>query len=192
MKFFPAFLLAFAMVAVAQTPSNHLPGTVTAVNAPSNQISVKTAQGDLTFTATERTQILRAQAGVADPKQWPRMTLAEIAAGDEVVAYIAAPPIRNRSSPHRWSFAPGPTSANSPKSNWRTGKSAAAAVPSVPSTSGQDHHSEGRAADHHRPGRRQDHVRRYSPDSAKPEDAKASTLAGDSAWRPGARAGKPQ
>src|SRR5690242_20385800 len=85
MKFCCAFLLT--AIAVAQTPSNHLPGTVTAVNTSGNQISVKTAQGDLTFTTSDRTQILRAQAGVSDPKQWPKMTLAEIAPGDEVVAY---------------------------------------------------------------------------------------------------------
>src|SRR3954466_10679323 len=86
MKLFPAFLFV-AIIVAAQTPSNHLPGTVTAINSSANQISIKTAQGDLTFTASERTQILRAQAGVSDPKQWPKMTLAEIAPGDEVVAY---------------------------------------------------------------------------------------------------------
>jgi len=81
------FFVLFAAIAWAQGPSNHVPGAVTAVNAGANQISIKTADGELTFTANERTQILRATAGVSDPKQWPKITLGEIGAGDEVVAY---------------------------------------------------------------------------------------------------------
>src|SRR5690242_7253178 len=86
MKLYCVVFLAAA--AFAQTASTHLPGTVTAINPASNQVTVKTAQGDLVFTATERTQILGAQVGVSDPKQWPKMTLGEIAPGDEVVAYF--------------------------------------------------------------------------------------------------------
>src|SRR3569832_1671622 len=81
--------LLFAALAFAQTPpSNHLPGTVKTVTAASNQVSVSTAQGELTFTTNEKTQILRAQPGVADPKQWPKIALGDIGAGDEVVAYF--------------------------------------------------------------------------------------------------------
>jgi hypothetical protein len=83
-------ILAAALVwplAAQTSPSSHLPGTVTSINPSSNQITLKTEKGDLTFTTNERTQILNAKAGVSDPKQWPKLTLGEIAAGDEVVAY---------------------------------------------------------------------------------------------------------
>lgn len=91
MKWFFAIILTAAALlpdgARAQT-SSHVPGTVTSTDAKANQVTIKTEKGDsLTFTATDRTQILHAQAGVSDPKQWPKMTVGEIANGDEVVAY---------------------------------------------------------------------------------------------------------
>jgi hypothetical protein len=91
MKWFLAIILSAAATlpntARAQT-SSHVPGTVTAIDAKANQVTIKTDKGDsLTFTATDRTQILHAQAGVADPKQWAKMAVGDIAAGDEVVAY---------------------------------------------------------------------------------------------------------
>lgn len=81
-------IICFTVAAYAQTASTHLPGTVKSVNASANQIAIATAQGELTFTATDKTQILRAQPGVADPKQWPKIALVDIGAGDEVVAYF--------------------------------------------------------------------------------------------------------
>ena len=90
MKLFFAIILTAAIlpgIAGAQT-SSHVPGTVTAIDAKANQITIKTEKGDsLTFTATDRTQILHAQAGVSDPKQWAKMAVGEINSGDEVVAY---------------------------------------------------------------------------------------------------------
>src|SRR5579859_6672264 len=91
MKWFLAIILTGATLlpnaARAQT-SNHVPGTVTAIDAKANQVTIKTEKGDsLTFTASDRTQILHAQAGVADPKQWTKMAIGDIANGDEVVAY---------------------------------------------------------------------------------------------------------
>ena len=91
MKWFLAIILTASAVlpntARAQT-SSHVPGTVTAIDARANQVTIKTDKGDsITFTATDRTQILHAQAGVADPKQWTKMAVGDIATGDEVVAY---------------------------------------------------------------------------------------------------------
>jgi hypothetical protein len=91
MKWFFAIILSAAATlpntARAQT-SSHVPGTVTAIDAKAGQVTIKTDKGDsLTFTATDRTQILHAQAGVSDPKQWTKMAVGEIAAGDDVVAY---------------------------------------------------------------------------------------------------------
>jgi len=92
MKWFPAIILgvAAAVGAVAQTqPSTHLPGTVSAVNSQAGQVTVKTEKGDsLTFSTTERTQILHAQPGVTDPKQWSKISVGDIVAGDEVVVYF--------------------------------------------------------------------------------------------------------
>lgn len=91
MKWFFAIILTASGIlpwtARAQS-SSHVPGTVTAIDAKASQVTIKTEKGDsLTFTATDRTQILHAQAGVTDPKQWAKMAVGDIAAGDEVVAY---------------------------------------------------------------------------------------------------------
>jgi hypothetical protein len=91
MKWFPAIVLGVvaAVAAAAQTPpSTHLPGTVSAVNAQAGQVTVKTEKGDLTFSTTERTQILHALPGINDPKQWAKITVADVATGDEVVVYF--------------------------------------------------------------------------------------------------------
>jgi hypothetical protein len=176
MKLFPAFLLA--AIALAQTASSHLPGTVTTVNAPTNQISVKTAQGDLTFTTSDRTQILRAQAGVSDPKQWPKMTLAEIAPGDEVVAYYRGAtdqkPLVATSLVVRTKADFGQLAQKQLEDWKKRGRSGSVtavdpAAKTVTMKSGQ--RSITVQADD------KTTVRRYSPDSAKPEDARASTLA---------------
>ena len=176
MKLFPAFLLA--AIAVAQTASNHLPGTVTAVNPSANQISVKTAQGDLTFTTSDRTQILRAQAGVSDPKQWPKMTLAEIAPGDEVVAYyrgaVDQKPLVATSLVVRTKADFGQLAQKQLEDWKKRGRSGTVtavdpAAKTITMKSGQ--RTVTVQADD------KTNVRRYSPDSAKPEDAKPSTLA---------------
>src|SRR6266567_5674573 len=86
-------VLAVLLQAQSQTtqssPAQRTAGTVTAVNSQANQLSLRNDKGDtLTITATERTQILHAQAGENDPKKWPKMTIAEISPGDEVLAYF--------------------------------------------------------------------------------------------------------
>ncbi len=91
MKSFHFILLAVAAAlagaAWAQT-SSHVPGTVVSADAKAGQVVIKTDKGEsLTFTATERTQILHAPAGVTDPKQWSKITVADINSGDEIVAY---------------------------------------------------------------------------------------------------------
>ena len=177
MKSFPAFLLA-VMIAAAQTPSSHLPGTVTAVNAPGNQISVKTAQGELTFTASDRTQILRAQAGVSDPKQWPKMRLAEIAPGDEVVAYyrgaVDQKPLLATSLVVRTKADFGQLAQEQLEDWKKRGRSGTVtavdpAAKTITMKAGQ--RTVTVQADD------KTTIRRYSPDSAKPQDAKPSTIA---------------
>jgi len=177
MKLFPAFVFA-AILAVAQTSSNHLPGTVTAVNAPSNQIFVKTAQGELTFTASERTQILRAKAGVSDPKQWPKMTLAEIAPGDEIVAYyrgaadqkpLVATSLVVRTKADFGQLAQ--QQIDDWKKRGRSGTVSAVDPAAKTLTIKAGQRTVTVQADDRTT------IRRYSPDSAKPQDAKLATLA---------------
>ncbi len=176
MKFLPAFLLA-SMV-LAQTSSSHLPGTVVTVNAPANQISLKTAQGDLTFTANERTQILHAQAGVSDPKQWPKMTLAEIAAGDEVVAYYRGAadqkPLLATSLVVRTKSDLGQL-AQSQLDDWKK-RGHSGTVSAVDPAAKTILVKAGQRTMTVQVGDKTT-LRRYSADSAKPSDARASTLA---------------
>jgi hypothetical protein len=91
MKWFLALILTASALlpgtARAQT-SSHVAGTVTTVDAKANQVTIKTDKGDsLTFTATDRTQILHPPPGVSDPKQWAKIGVGDIAIGDEVVGY---------------------------------------------------------------------------------------------------------
>jgi hypothetical protein len=176
MKFIPAILIAVA--AMAQTTSNHVPGAVTAIDAQANQVTIKTAQGDLTFTANEKTQILHAQAGVADPKQWAKMKVSEIAPGDEVVAYYRGAadqkPLLATTLVVRTKADLGQLTQNQ-LDDWKkrgTSGTVSAVDPAAKTITlkvGQ------RTVTVQANDKTSFH--RYSPDSAKPSDAKASTLA---------------
>jgi Cu/Ag efflux protein CusF len=163
----------------AQTPaSNHLPGTVTAINPSSNQITLKTEKGDLTFTTSERTQIVHAQAGISDPRQWPKLTLGEIANGDEVVAYyrgaLEQKPLLATSLVVR-TKADLSQLAEKELEDWKkrgTSGNVTAVDPAAKTItlkSGPRTYTV-QLGD-------KTVVRRYSPDSAKPADAKPGTLA---------------
>jgi hypothetical protein len=182
MKWFFAIILSAAAIlpnaARAQT-SSHVPGTVTAIDAKGNQVTIKTEKGDsLTFTATDHTQILHAQAGVADPKQWAKMTVGEIANGDEVVAYyrgaVDAKPLLATSLVVRTKADLGTLEKNQ-LDDWKkrgtTGTVSAVdpAAHTVTLKVGQ------RTVTVQAGEKTQFH--RYSLDSAKPADAKVSTLA---------------
>ena len=65
------FAQAHAQTAQPAAQRSQAAGTVTAVAAPANQVSFKNDKGEvLTVTTSDRTQILHAQAGEADPKKW--------------------------------------------------------------------------------------------------------------------------
>ena len=85
---------ALAGLAAAQTPaapSARVTGTVTAVNAQANQISIKGDNGEaIDATTTDRTQFLRVPPGEKDPKKWPHITFSDVAVGDRVQAIGAA------------------------------------------------------------------------------------------------------
>lgn len=168
----------FAAIAAAQTPSNRVPGSVTAVNAAANQVSVKTANGDLTFTATERTQILRAPAGVTDPKQWPKVTLGEIGPGDEVVAYyrgaLDQKPLVATSLVIRTKSDLGAL-AQKQLEDWKK-RGSSGAVAAVDPAAKTITMKQGQRTVTLQAGDKTV-IRRYSPDSAKPADARPATLA---------------
>ena len=75
LKFIGAGLAVTVALALGQSqtpaPAQRTAGTVTAVNPQTNQVSLKTDKGELTVTTTERTQILHAQPGEADPNGSP-------------------------------------------------------------------------------------------------------------------------
>jgi hypothetical protein len=182
MKWFLAIILTVSALvpgaARAQT-SSHMPGIVTAIDAKANQVTIKTEKGDsLTFTATDHTQILHAQAGVADPKQWTKMAVSDIAAGDDVVAYyrgaIDAKPLLATSLVVR-TKADLSTLEKNQLDDWKkrgtagTVSAVDAAAHTVTLKVGQ------RTVTVQANEKTQFH--RYSLDSAKPADAKASTLA---------------
>src|SRR5689334_962904 len=169
---------AVAWPLAAQTaPAGHLSGTVTAVNPQSNQVTVKTEKGDLTFTTSERTNILHGQQGT-DPKQWPKMTLGEISNGDEVVAYyrgaLDQKPLLATSLVVR-TKADLTELAQKELDDWKK-RGTAGNVSAVDPAAKTITLKAGARSYTVQLGDKTV-VRRYSADSAKPADAKASTLA---------------
>ena len=94
--------LAAAVSATAQTPPAasraQLSGTVTAVNADANQLSLKGDKGeDVSVTTTDRTLILRIPPGETDPKKGTKIALTTLSPGDRAVIIGATP-----SDPKAW------------------------------------------------------------------------------------------
>jgi len=89
----------FSGAASAQTPQNaaaprnQVVGTVSAINAPAGELSLKTDQGGaIAVSTTDRTIILHMTPGLTDPGAAPRMALTDIQQGDRVVAYYRGAP----------------------------------------------------------------------------------------------------
>ncbi|PWT85429.1 MAG: hypothetical protein C5B56_14080 [Proteobacteria bacterium] len=165
-------------LAAQAPPSSHLPGTVTATNPSSNQITLKTEKGDLTFTTSERTQIVHAQAGVSDPRQWPKMTLTEVAVGDDVVAYfrgaVEQKPLIATSLVVR-TKADLSQLAQKELDDWKKRGTAGNVTAVDPAAKTITLKAGPRTFTVQLTDKTT--VRRYSPDSAKPADAKPATLA---------------
>ncbi len=63
-------------------------GKVTAVDAAAGHVTVESAKGQsITASTTEKTAILHALPGEADPRKWSRIQTSAISNGDEVVVY---------------------------------------------------------------------------------------------------------
>jgi hypothetical protein len=98
-----ATLTALCCGAFAQTPPasataaaqrSQVAGTVTAVDASNNQVTLKTDKGEVVaITTTEKTLVLHMPPGESDPKKGNKMLLSALGPGDRVVAIVrqAAP-----------------------------------------------------------------------------------------------------
>ena len=89
-------VLAAAVSGPAQTPPAagraQLSGTVTAVKADANQLSLKGDKGeDVAVTTTDRTLILRIPPGETDPKKGSKIALSSLSPGDRAVIIGATP-----------------------------------------------------------------------------------------------------
>jgi hypothetical protein len=91
-----AFLTALSSGILAQTqpdgsvaaPHSQVAGTVTAVDAQANQVSLKSDKGDaIAITTTEKTLILHLPAGENDVTKGNKVALSSLGAGDRVVAF---------------------------------------------------------------------------------------------------------
>jgi Cu/Ag efflux protein CusF len=75
--------------ASAAAPRSQVAGTVTAVDAPNNQVTLKTDKGDsVAIATTEKTLVLHMPPGESDPKKGNKMLLSSLAPGDRVVAIV--------------------------------------------------------------------------------------------------------
>jgi hypothetical protein len=89
--------LSGGVLAHAQQPPaarSQVAGSVTAVDAPNNQLTLKTDKGEaVTIATTEKTLVLHMPPGETDPKKGSKMLFSSLAPGDRVVAIIrqAAP-----------------------------------------------------------------------------------------------------
>jgi uncharacterized protein DUF5666 len=88
--------LAAAVSVPAQTPPAasraQLSGTVIAVKADANQLSLKGDKGeDVSVTTTDRTLILRIPPGETDPKKGTKISLTALSPGDRAVIIGATP-----------------------------------------------------------------------------------------------------
>jgi RNase P/RNase MRP subunit p29 len=95
-----AFLTALSGVVLAQTPPDRstaaphseVAGTVTAVDARANRVSLKSDKGDaIAVTTTEKTLILHLPPGENDVTKGNKVALSSLGAGDRVVAFYRGP-----------------------------------------------------------------------------------------------------
>jgi len=88
--------LAVAMAGLAQTqpssPRSQVAGTITAVDASANRLSLKSDKGEaLDVSTTGRTLVLRIPPGETDPRKGSKVPLSSLASGDRAVIVGPAP-----------------------------------------------------------------------------------------------------
>lgn len=83
--------LAATVWAQAQ-PASQVPGTVTAVDASTHHLTIKSDKGEeMTVEPSERTVVVRVPPGETDPKKFLKISVSDLAAGDRIVAFTKQP-----------------------------------------------------------------------------------------------------
>jgi len=154
-------------------------GTVASVKAANHQFSLKTDQGaTVTVTTSDRTLILHLPPGVTDPQKGSKMTVDELAQGDRVVAIYRGTPgdasVEATSVVVRTHADLGEI-ATSELADWRKRGTVGIVTAIDPAAKTLTIKSGAKTLTVNASDQTQYH--RYSLDSAKPADAKASTLA---------------
>ena len=154
-------------------------GIITTAPGQSSQFVIKTDKGDnITVSTTERTNILHMPPGVTDVSKGAKMAVGELGAGDRVVAYYRGAP--DEKSVQATSLVVRTSAdlaeiAKAEQADWRkrgtvgivTAVDPAAKTLTLKAGSKTITVTAGDKTEYHR----------YSPDSAKPADAKVSTFA---------------
>jgi len=183
MKFPVAIIALTALIvsaAFAQTAAPaRLTGTVTAVNASANQISIKVATGEtVDLTITPRSFILHLPPGETDIKKAAKLTLGDVTAGERLVATYQLSPDQKTKEARTLlvqTQADLDEMAKKDDEDWRkrgtTGNLAAldAAAKTFTLKAGSKDITV-------KPTEKVEYLQ-YSPDSAKSSDAKASSFA---------------
>jgi hypothetical protein len=179
--FVAAGVLCLAWLGWAQTASQRaqFAGKVSAVNAAAGQVTVESGKGQSVVAAvTEKTAVLHAVPGETDPRKWPRMQLATISNGDEVVVYyrgsldqqpLAATTLVVRTKDDLAQIAKNELADWKARGTRGIVESIDPAADTITIKVGQ------RTVAVHASNQTKWH--RYSPDSPKPEDATPSSLA---------------
>jgi uncharacterized protein DUF5666 len=165
--------------AQAPAPRVQIAGVITAADAPSSRLTIKTDKGEtVTVTAGERTLVLRIPPGETDPKKGTKVALSALAAGDRVVALGPQPvdPAQFTASALMVMSKSDVESVRArEREDWQKRGTAGSVTAVDPAAKTITLKSGPRtvtvtASD-------KTVYRRYSPDSAKPSDAKASSFA---------------
>ena len=185
--------LAAAISATAQTPPAasraQLSGTVTAVNADANQLSLKGDKGeDVSVTTTDRTLILRIPPGETDPKKGTKIALSALNPGDRAVIIGATP-----TDPKAWTATAVLVMSKSDvaglqqkdQDDWKKRGTTGTVTAIDPAAKTVTIKSGSRTFTVQPSDKTSFH--RYAPDSARFSDAKPSSFAGNQDRRPVAR-----
>ena len=187
MKFSTAMAALLALAAAVSVPAQtppaasraQLSGTVTAVKADANQLSLKGDKGeDVSVTTTDRTLILRIPPGETDPKKGSKIALSSLSPGDRAVIIGATP-----ADPKAWTATAVLVMSKSDvaglqqkdQDDWKKRGTTGTVTAIDPAAKTVTIKSGSRTFTVHPSDKTSFH--RYAPDSARFSDAKPSTFA---------------
>jgi len=174
----PALILVLGLFAQTPQPApakTQVPGTIDSIDA-AGQITIKTDAGEsVTVNATPQTVVIRVPAGETDIKKGEKLALSALQAGDRVVAFVRpGPPLQATSLVVRTKADMAAVRAKESE-NWKTRGTAGTVSAVDPQAKSITVQAGKRSLTVHTTEKTR--FRRYSPDSAKPSDARAGTLA---------------